>query len=1098
MKTKLHFQRIFATLLLLAVSMLSWADEFEDKFEVDGIFYNGAGSNATVTRTNKYSGSVTIPSTVRYGYKTYSVTSIGKYAFSGRTGLTSIKIPASVTSIGESAFKRCSGLTSFTIPSGVTSIGDDTFLDCSSLKSVSIPSSVTSIGKRAFKGCSSLTSIPIFSVNGDGWPESNVQKIGEKAFAGCSSLTSFKIPASVTTIWDDAFDGCSNLTYVVLKSDAIVSKGYSSSRNLGTIFGSQVEKYEIGDGVIDIGINAFLGCSNVKSIYIAPHNSSLTGIYNHAFEGCSSLTTINIPSSVTIIREGAFEGCSALKSVTLNSDDFVSALYDTDHNMSKIFGSQVEEYIIGNNVTMIGMNAFSDCSALKSVTIGDYVTCIGARAFRGCSGLTSVIIPGSTTIIDAYAFSGCSGLTYAYFYGGSSGKKSIGNNAFSDCSSMTYVNFNSSVKNIGESAFSGCSNLTSVYFAQNLTSIGTSAFENCSNLTTIEYLNSVTSIGKSAFSGCSGLTSFKIPSSVVSIGERAFSGCSGLTSVTCNATIVPITGNNAFASVPQSEATLYVPQSSVSSYRIADQWKEFGTILSTGGGGDDDRIYIETDLTSEFPVDWQGWNGATGYVGWAAPQVTTNDGRTTPACEKFNDSSAEQGTVFTRPLTGLANGTYRIELYGAAASTKGRDTGIDSEMTASNEGDETAVYLYAKTVNGTVKQYIPVHWATSFSEIATAVLNGVTVTDGTVELGMVSEKKFTNWEVIQIKGVTALVDATVVHANTLSKAIETLNDAAYVNVTGFERTTLSQTISNNTTVSEQTAEAYQTAVNALEMAMKAFTDAKASYDAWVDIKGRNFPYASVAKKDAAESAAAVSPTSAADVVSRMETLLPLYRQYAESSAMLEGVNGATNMTSYINNPKAEEGVDGWTTVRGEGSGGSINILDGQPWTDGSGDTNHKYFDGGNWGASAWDVAFQQGIMLPAGKYQLTAIGRSERDVALTLFAGDETAEMAHISSVGGLFNNGWEQTSLEFELTGNTIVSIGVRGVTSLIHNWMSFSNFRLVQFPEGYDAINSLTAEKTIVDANAPIYDLNGRRLTEKPKSGYYIQGGKKYYVEK
>ena len=1028
--------------------------------------------------------SVSIPS---------SVTSIGKYAFWGCTGLTSIKIPASVWSIGGSAFRSCSGLTSFTIPSGVMSIGDDTFLNCSSLKSVSIPSSVTSIGKRAFKGCSSLTSIPIFSVNGG--PESKVQKIGEKAFAGCSSLTSFKIPARVTTIWDDAFDGCSNLTYVVLKSDAIVSKGYSSSRNLGTIFGSQVEEFKIDDGVTHIGINAFLGCSNVKSIYIA---SSLTGIYNNAFEGCSSLTSINIPSSVTIIREGAFEGCSALKSVTLNSDDFVSALYDTDHNMSTIFGSQVEEYIIGNNVTMIGMNAFSDCSALKSVTIGDNVTCIGARAFRGCSGLTSVIIPGSTTIIDAYAFSGCSGLTYAYFYGGSSGKKSILNNAFSDCSSMTYVNFNSSVKNIGESAFSGCSNLTSVYFAQNLTSIGTSAFENCSNLTTIEYLNSVTSIGESAFSGCSGLTSFKIPSSVVSIGERAFSGCSGLTSVTCNATIVPITGNNAFASVPQSEATLYVPQSSVSSYRIADQWKEFGTILSTGGGGDDDRIYIETDLTSEFPVDWQGWNGATGYVGWAAPQVTTNDGRTTPACEKFNDSSAEQGTVFTRTLTGLTNGTYRIELYGAAASTKGRDTGIDSDMTEEDEGDETAVYLYAKTASGTVKQYIPVLWATSFSEIATAVLNGVTVTDGTVELGMVSEKKFTNWEVIQIKGVTALVDATELHANTLSKAKETIKNTTYVNVTGSERTALSRAIRKNTTVSEQTAEAYQDAISALEMAMKAFTDAKASYDAWTDIKNHSFPYALVAKKAAAESAAAVSPTSAADAVSRRETLLPLYRQYAESSAMLEGVNGATDMTSYINNPKAEEGVDGWTTVRGEGSGGSINILVGQPWTDGSGDTNHKYFDGGNWGASAWDVAFQQDITLPAGKYQLTAIGRSERDVALTLFAGDETAEMAHISSIGGLFNNGWEQTSLEFELTGNTTVSIGVRGVTSLIHNWMSFSNFRLVQFPEGYDAINSLTAEKTIVDANAPIYDLNGRRLIEKPKSGYYIQGGKKYYVEK
>ena len=516
------------------------------------------------------------------------------------------------------------------------------------------------------------------------------------------------------------------------------------------------------------------------------------------------------------------------------------------------------------------------------------------------------------------------------------------------------------------------------------------------------------------------------------------------------------------------------------------------------------RIYIETDVTSQFPIDWQGWNGATGYTSTQfAPRVTTNDGRNVQVCEKFNGGSATLGTVFTRTLSGLTNGTYRIELYGAAASTKGRDTGIDSDMTEEDEGDETAVYLYAKTASGTIQQYIPVHWATSFSEVATAVLNGVEVTDGTVELGMVSEKKFTNWEVIQIKGVTALVDAEELNANTLSKATETLNDAAYVNVIGSERTALSQAIADNTTVSERTAAAYQTAVNALETAMKSFTDAKVSYDGLVAAKtlvgGLSYPYATDAKKFAAEDAAAATvATTAADAASKTDALLTAYRQYAESSAMLEGVNGATDMTSYINNPKAEEGVDGWTTVRGEGSGGSINILDGQPWTDGSGDTNHKYFDGGNWGASAWDVAFQQDITLPAGKYQLTAIGRSERDVALTLFAGDETAEMAHISSVGGLFNNGWEQTSVEFELTGNATVSIGVRGVTSLIHNWMSFSNFRLVQFPEEYDAINLLTAEKTIVDANAPIYDLNGRRLIEKPKSGYYIQGRKKYYVEK
>ncbi|MBR4709359.1 MAG: leucine-rich repeat protein [Bacteroidaceae bacterium] len=865
----------------------------------------------------------------------------------------------------------------------------------------------------------------------------NVNRIGDRAFYNSSDLTSVTIPKSVTSIGNYAFSDCPKLKSVT----------YASLEN----------------NVTSIGDYAFADCSSLTSVFISGYTTS---IGEYAFAG-TGLKYVDIPFSVTSISTGLFAYCFELKSVTLPED-----------------------------VTSIGDEAFFNCNSLTSINIPNSVTIIGNSAFHNCYSLTSVNIPNGVTSISPCAFFNCCSLTSVNI---PNSVTSIGNGGFSGCSGLTSITVPESVKSIGENAFRGCSGLTFITIPKSVTSIGNSVFSECYGLTSVTLPKGVSSIGDYTFYDCINLTSVTIPNSVTSIGDKAFYNCNNLKSVTCLAEEVPITDLWAFEDVPLSSATLYVPESSVDAYKEEYPWCEFGTILPIDGDGGDDHIYIETDLTSEFPVDWQGWTGATGYTSTQfAPRVTTNDGRNVQVCEKFNGGSATLGTVFTRTLSGLTNGTYRIELYGAAASTKGRDTGIDSDMTEEDEGDETAVYLYAKTASGTVKQYIPVLWATSFSEIATAVLNGVTVTDGTVELGMVSEKKFTNWEVIQIKGVTALVDATELHANTLSKAKETIKNTTYVNVTGSERTALSRAIRKNTKVSEQTAEAYQDAISDLEMAMKAFTDAKASYDAWTDIKGRNFPYASVAKKAAAESAAAVSPTSAADAVSRRETLLPLYRQYAESSAMLEGVNGATDMTSYINNPKAEEGVDGWTTVRDEGSGGSINILVGQPWTDGSGDTNHKYFDGGNWGASAWDVAFQQDITLPAGKYQLTAIGRSERDVALTLFAGDETAEMAHISSIGGLFNNGWEQTSLEFELTGNTTVSIGVRGVTSLIHNWMSFSNFRLVQFPEGYDAINSLTAEKTIVDANAPIYDLNGRRLIEKPKSGYYIQGGKKYYVEK
>ena len=64
--------------------------------------------------------------------------------------------------------------------------------------------------------------------------------------------------------------------------------------------------------------------------------------------------------------------------------------------------------------------------------------------------------------------------------------------------------------------------------------------------------------------------------------------------------------------------------------------------------------------------------------------------------------------------------------------------------------------------------------------------------------------------------------------------------------------------------------------------------------------------------------------------------------------------------------------------------------------------------------------------------------------------------MAHIGNTGGLFNRGWEQSSVEFELTTGATVGIGVRGVTPAYHNWMSFSDFRLVQFPGDDTGVDS------------------------------------------
>ena len=216
-----------------------------------------------------------------------SVTSIGNYAFSECSGLTSVTIPNSVTLIGEYAFADCSGLTSVTIPNSVESLGGWAFGYCSGLTSVTIGNSVTSIGVSAFCWCESLTSVTI---------PNSVTSIGNSAFGDCSGLTSVTIPNSVTFIGQYAFRGCSGLTSVT-----------------------------IPNSVTSIGDYAFGGCSGLTSVTIG---NSVTIIGRSAFRECSGLTSVTIPNTVTSIGERAFSGCSGLQDVFCYAEKVPSANTD--------------------------------------------------------------------------------------------------------------------------------------------------------------------------------------------------------------------------------------------------------------------------------------------------------------------------------------------------------------------------------------------------------------------------------------------------------------------------------------------------------------------------------------------------------------------------------------------------------------------------------------------------------------------------------------------------------------------------------------------------------------------------------------------------
>ena len=541
---------IFAILTLWSITAFSY------NCQVDGIYYNLDYTTKTASVTSgspKYSGAVTIPSTITYSGTTYSVTSIGIYAFEFCSSLSSVEIPSSVTRIGSSAFQECRGLTSVTIPNSVTSIGDYAFAGCSGLTSIEMSSSVTSISYYAFAGCTSLTSLVI---------PSGVTRIEGGAFRDCSGLTSVTIGKGVTDISYNTFSGCSKLYTVTINSNYLLSKKnlYSEYNNLNYWFGSQVTNYVIGTNVTSISSGVFDGCTGLTSLVVESGNSvfdsrnncnaiietasntliagckntkipsSVTSIGNSAFSG-SDLTSIEIPSSVTSIGVDAFAGCSGLTSIDIPSSV-------TSIGNSAFSGSGLTSVEIPSSVMCIGDSAFYCCRGLISVTIPNSVTSIGERAFAGCYGLTSVTIPNSVTSIGNGTFSGCSGLTSVTI---PNSVTSIGDWAFSYCSGLTSIAIPSSVTSFGFNAFSG-SGLTSVEIPSSVTTIRDWAFYFCRDLTSVILGNGVTTIGKSAFSECRGLTSISIPSSLTTIDSLAFYKCIGLTSVEIPSSVTRIEG----------------------------------------------------------------------------------------------------------------------------------------------------------------------------------------------------------------------------------------------------------------------------------------------------------------------------------------------------------------------------------------------------------------------------------------------------------------------------------------------------------------------------------------------------------------------------
>ena len=232
------------------------------------------------------------------------VTSIGRYAFSEFSELTSVSIPNSVVSIGENSFEKCTSLTNIDIPNSVASIGHGAFFGCENLAEITIPDSVTSIEDYAFVKTKWLENRqkenPLVVVNNiliDGTacngnvviPDS-VTSIGKYSFIMCEGITGIAIPNSVTSIGRAAFDACHNLKSIAIP-DSVVSIEESTFIDC-----TGLESMTIPKSVTSINKSAFSNCGNLKDVYYSGTEEEWKKVNIAVFNDPLSSATIHFNS----------------------------------------------------------------------------------------------------------------------------------------------------------------------------------------------------------------------------------------------------------------------------------------------------------------------------------------------------------------------------------------------------------------------------------------------------------------------------------------------------------------------------------------------------------------------------------------------------------------------------------------------------------------------------------------------------------------------------------------------------------------------------------------------------------------------------------
>ena len=295
-------------------------------------------------------------------------------------------------------------------------------------------------------------------------------------------------------------------------------------------------------------------------------------IDDYAFDGCTRLTKITIPDSVTSIGYSSFCGCTGLTSITVSKGNPV---YESKGNC--IIEKSSTTLIVG-------------CKDSIIPTDGS-VTSIGDSAFSNCDGLTNIMIPDSVTSIGDFAFSNCDGLT-SIIFGENSQLMSIGSNAFSHCRNFTSITIPDSVTTIGSYAFDDCTSL--IQIENGVSYVDKWVVDYDESVIFAVLREDTVGISDYAFSDCWSITSITLPESVTSIGFFAFNNCHKLVEIINKSSLTINAGYSNNAKEVHGGTTKIVNQNDYLFYT----YDEVNYLIG----------YIGTDMVLNLPENYNGQN----------------------------------------------------------------------------------------------------------------------------------------------------------------------------------------------------------------------------------------------------------------------------------------------------------------------------------------------------------------------------------------------------------------------------------------------------------------------------------------------------------